>query len=78
MNDQLNLHKNQMAIEQTKITDAARLKNARVFSRTSLKTYFAEGILYSGSSEMKAELFPLKKNFFMRSDEIKITMIDMK
>ena len=78
LNDQLNLHKNQMTIEQMKITDAARLKNARVFSSTSLNTYLNDGILYSGSSEINAELLPLKKNFFMMSEEIMMTTIDKK
>jgi hypothetical protein len=65
-------------IEQMKMIVPAFLIKANDLSKTSLKTYFGDGILYSGSSVMKAELLPLKKNFFIINAEISITIIERK
>ena len=56
---------NHIITEHTNITLPALLKKAIVLSYTSLITYFAFGILYSGNSEMYVLLVFLYINFFI-------------
>ena len=61
----LNFNKNQIIIEQITITVPALLIKAQVLSTTSRPTYFIDGSLYSGSSDINEETSFVEKIFFI-------------
>jgi len=70
--------KNQTKTEQKIIIVPTRLTKSIVLSKTSLKTYLALGILYSGSSEINDVVLFLKINFLRNKLLIKIITIAKK
>lgn len=70
--------KNQTKIEQKTIIVPTLLIKSLVLSKTSLATYFALGVLYSGSSNTNELVLFLKTNFLKITPLIKMSAIAKK